>query len=246
MFHTRRTVFLFTCLIVFLQALYYIITLQINGNQTKSIDIRDLLHYEHSSDIFVQNTTISKPLLLSNNLSNISTQNELIPFEDASISNSINFTQPDPITYQSLPYCQYSNFNNDSSYRVTIDTKVSSFSIIEKHHANDLHVGGHWFPTTCRAEQRLAIILCYRNREIHLKLYLNNIHSFLKKQQLDYTIFIVNQHGKDQFNRAALFNVGFIEAMKLYSFNCFIFHDVDLIPEDLRNLYRCGDKPRHM
>jgi len=78
-----------------------------------------------------------------------------------------------------------------------------------------------------------------------LKLFLNKIHSFLKQQKLDYTIFIVNQHGQEQFNRAALFNVGFLEAMKLYSFNCFIFHDVDLLPEDLRNLYKCGDRPRH-
>jgi hypothetical protein len=242
MFHNRRTVFLFTCLIVFLQALYYIITFQINGNQNITIDYIPPILDEHSSDISVQNTTI----FLSNNLSNTSIQKQSIQFADASISNSINFIQPDPTIYDSLQPCQYSNFKNDSSYLVTIDTKINPFSIIEKNHAEDLHVGGHWFPKTCRAEQRLAIILCYRTREIHLKLFLNNMHSFLKKQQLDYTIFVVNQHGNEQFNRAALFNVGFIEAMKLYSFNCFIFHDVDLIPEDLRNLYRCGDKPRHM
>ncbi len=80
----------------------------------------------------------------------------------------------------------------------------------------------------------------------HLRLFLNNIHQFLKRQLLDYTIFIVNQNGQGQFNRAALFNVGYIEAMKSYPFNCFIFHDVDLLPEDLRNLYKCGEKPRHM
>jgi len=77
-------------------------------------------------------------------------------------------------------------------------------------------------------------------------MFLDNIHPFLQKQQLDYTIFIVNQNGKDQFNRAALFNVGYLEAMKLYSYDCFIFHDVDLLPEDLRNVYKCGDQPRHM
>ncbi len=77
-------------------------------------------------------------------------------------------------------------------------------------------------------------------------MFLDNIHPFLQKQQLDYTIFIVNQHGNDQFNRAALFNVGYLEAIKLYPFDCFIFHDVDLLPEDLRNIYKCGDQPRHM
>lgn len=48
------------------------------------------------------------------------------------------------------------------------------------------------------------------------------------------------------FNRAKLFNIGFREASKHDKYDCFIFHDVDLIPEDDRNLYRCSDKPRHM
>ena len=48
------------------------------------------------------------------------------------------------------------------------------------------------------------------------------------------------------FNRALLFNIGFLEAMKHYSWECFIFHDVDLIPEDDRNVYSCPPEPRHM
>lgn len=41
-------------------------------------------------------------------------------------------------------------------------------------------------------------------------------------------------------------NVGFKEALLQYDYQCFIFHDVDLIPEDDRNLYTCPDQPRHM
>lgn len=41
-------------------------------------------------------------------------------------------------------------------------------------------------------------------------------------------------------------NVGFLEASKQYPYDCFIFHDVDLIPEDDRNLYTCPEQPRHM
>lgn len=41
-------------------------------------------------------------------------------------------------------------------------------------------------------------------------------------------------------------NVGFKIASSLYDFKCFIFHDVDLLPEDDRNLYSCPQQPRHM
>ena len=41
-------------------------------------------------------------------------------------------------------------------------------------------------------------------------------------------------------------NVGYVEAAKLYDWQCYIFHDVDLLPENDRNLYTCPDKPRHM
>jgi len=41
-------------------------------------------------------------------------------------------------------------------------------------------------------------------------------------------------------------NIGFVEALKLRVWDCFIFHDVDLLPENDRNLYTCPTFPRHM
>ncbi|XP_047361920.1 beta-1,4-N-acetylgalactosaminyltransferase bre-4-like isoform X2 [Vespa velutina] len=52
--------------------------------------------------------------------------------------------------------------------------------------------------------------------------------------------------GTGAFNRAMLMNVGYVEALKERTFDCFIFHDVDLLPEDDRNLYTCPEQPRHM
>ena len=52
--------------------------------------------------------------------------------------------------------------------------------------------------------------------------------------------------GDSKFNRGMLLNIGFIEATKLQDYQCIIIHDVDLIPEDDRNLYICPQMPRHM
>ena len=52
------------------------------------------------------------------------------------------------------------------------------------------------------------------------------------------------QAGEEMFNRAMILNVGFTEATKMDKFDCFIFHDVDHIPENNRNYYGCTGMPR--
>ncbi|XP_023571854.1 beta-1,4-galactosyltransferase 1 [Octodon degus] len=52
--------------------------------------------------------------------------------------------------------------------------------------------------------------------------------------------------GDSMFNRAKLLNIGFQEALKDYNYNCFVFSDVDLIPMDDHNAYRCFSQPRHI
>lgn len=43
-------------------------------------------------------------------------------------------------------------------------------------------------------------------------------------------------------------NAGFLEALKILDFDCVIFQDVELLPEDDRILYVCPEKnsPKHM
>ena len=56
----------------------------------------------------------------------------------------------------------------------------------------------------------------------------------------------VLQHGSLTFNKGRIMNAAFKEALKMYDFQCVVFHDVDLIPEDDRNMYSCPVMPRHM
>ena len=166
-------------------------------------------------------------------------------FLEATFSLQGNFS----IINETLPTCSsllhFNSTNRSSDYTVFVQETLFTLKELEaKHHT--VQFGGHWSPRECQPQQHLAIIVCHRNREKHLRIFLNNIHPFLQEQNLYYTIFVVNQHEPNQFNRATLFNVGFIEALKLHPFDCFIFHDVDLLPEDRRNIYKCGDQPRHM
>lgn len=130
---------------------------------------------------------------------------------------------------------------------IDIDVSYSSLESIEQRFQGRLEPGGCFKPTECQQQNnRVAIIIPYRDRVAHLSIFLKNIHPFLMKQQADYGVFVVEQFGADLFNRATLLNIGFLEARKLSHWDCFIFHDVDLIPLDDRNLYRCPKQPRHM
>ncbi|CAF1150121.1 unnamed protein product [Rotaria sordida] len=243
----HHVIHLLICSIVLAPVLYYSVFQQIKANRTAIRSFLSILLYKQGSAIEKNVTQDTKNLTFLNNTSIQKESIEFNPFPDGSFSISINFTKPDPTIYNSLPICNFSTSNkNLSFYKIPVIYRLYPFSTIERHHSADLHFGGHWFRKTCQAKQRLAMIVPYRNRESHLKLFLDAMHPFLRKQQLDYTIFVINQHGHEPFNRGSLFNVGYIEAMKFYSFDCFIFHDVDLFPEDLRNIYKCGDRPRHL
>lgn len=135
--------------------------------------------------------------------------------------------------------------------------------------------GGHWKPKHCQAHSKVAIIVPYRDREKQLIVFLDYMHEFLQKQTIDYAIYIIEEVIRRsflskisltnwkhfyccfiifyflkapniRFNRALLMNIGYNESIKDYDWSCFIFHDVDLVPEDDRNFYYCPSYPRHM
>jgi beta-1,4-galactosyltransferase 1 len=75
----------------------------------------------------------------------------------------------------------------------------------------------------------------FRDREDHLTIFLHHLHPILQRQQLNYQIFVIEQSPEEFFNRGALMNIGFVEALKVSEdFDCFVFHDVNLLSEDDR------------
>ncbi|MEQ2203559.1 Beta-1,4-galactosyltransferase 4 [Xenoophorus captivus] len=60
------------------------------------------------------------------------------------------------------------------------------------------------------------------------------------------SFFFLLKAGDATFNRAKLLNAGYLEAIKDFSWECFIFHDVDLVPENDHNLYICDQQPKHL
>ncbi|OWF45840.1 beta-1,4-N-acetylgalactosaminyltransferase bre-4-like [Mizuhopecten yessoensis] len=106
--------------------------------------------------------------------------------------------------------------------------------------------GGCYSPVECESRHRVAVIIPYRNREKQLRRFLYNMHPFLQRQQIHYGIYVIEQSGNNTFNRALLMNIGYAESLKIQNYNCFVFHDVDLIPEDDRIHYGCGEQPRHL
>lgn len=68
-------------------------------------------------------------------------------------------------------------------------------------------VTGEFWPD-CVPLFSTAVIVPYRDRPDQLKRFLTYFHNYLRKQQIHYKIFIVEQKDEKAFNRAKLFNVG--------------------------------------
>ncbi|XP_005177108.1 beta-1,4-N-acetylgalactosaminyltransferase bre-4 isoform X1 [Musca domestica] len=176
------------------------------------------------------------------NSSNLQQQPQLELHSNNSL-NQVNGSK-ETITTEPLPLCQDPVIEESSPFVPNIT--LESLDVINDQLGPLLEPGGAFKPKDCIARHHVAIVVPFRDRYAHLSIFLRNIHKFLMQQRIAYRIFIIEQTNGKPFNRAALMNIGFLEAMKLYKWDCFIFHDVDLLPLDNRNLYNCPRQPRHM
>uniref|UniRef100_A0A8W8K2N3 Beta-1,4-galactosyltransferase n=1 Tax=Magallana gigas TaxID=29159 RepID=A0A8W8K2N3_MAGGI len=129
--------------------------------------------------------------------------------------------------------------------KLKVDKTPKTIEAIEKKY--EMLKDGKFKPKNCTARQKVAILIPFRDRESHLGIFLNHMHAFLMKQQLEYGIYVVEQTKGLEFNRGFLFNVGYKEALKDSDYDCFVLHDVDLLPENDHNIYTCPvDQPKHL
>ena len=84
----------------------------------------------------------------------------------------------------------------------------------------------------------IGIFIPYRNRKEHLNVLLEKLNKYE-----NISIHILEQSNNDLFNRGKLFNIGAKEYLNKYDY--FIFHDVDLIPQD-ENYNELYNKPTHL
>lgn len=88
--------------------------------------------------------------------------------------------------------------------------------------------------------EKLSIIVSYRDREEHLKLFIPHMENSPLLISLDFNILIVEQTTKP-FNRGKLLNVGALESPDA---SYFCFHDVDMLPEE--SDYSSCASPTHL
>ena len=87
--------------------------------------------------------------------------------------------------------------------------------------------------------KRVAIVVPFRdahaaqNRMKQLKEFVPYFVKYLSKFALDFRIIIVEQtNDRRKFNRGQLLNIGFLLGKNDYDCDSFIFHDVDLLPDE--------------
>ena len=169
---------------------------------------------------------------------------------------SVSTVTQDMLNTAILKYCdsefrKYATENENLQFLAQIQDKVATNEKIDSDFVMPHYKcssGGLCSPKNVdKTLPLIAIVLPYKDRKSQLSVFLPYMHHFLQRQQINYTILVVDQLSQSKFNRAKLLNIGFKQILKMFpDCSCFIFHDVDLIPITDENLYICLDKPRHM
>ena len=76
-----------------------------------------------------------------------------------------------------------------------------------------------------------AIIVPFRGRPHELDKFIYWLIPTLMRQNIMFKIYVVEELAFKMWNKAQMLNIGVIEAMKEYDWECFVFHDIDILLE---------------
>lgn len=91
--------------------------------------------------------------------------------------------------------------------------------------------------------QKLAILIPYRDRAEHLKEFIKSALPYIKSQNPDSDLYVIEQEEGKRFNRGMLFNCGY-DLIKNKGYDYICLHDVDLMPEN--SDYSFSNHPTHL
>jgi len=76
-------------------------------------------------------------------------------------------------------------------------------------------------------------------REWQLTLFLKHMIPWLKKQMIEFKIYVIFQSWTEPFNRARVSTIGYLEAEKDGPWDCYTVHDIDRLPFNPNITYHC-------
>uniref|UniRef100_A0A2C9KEJ0 Galactosyltransferase N-terminal domain-containing protein n=1 Tax=Biomphalaria glabrata TaxID=6526 RepID=A0A2C9KEJ0_BIOGL len=92
-----------------------------------------------------------------------------------------------------LENCVY-ELNDTTKGPIKADTRlILKYEEIREDLSHSLKLGGHFSPASCKSKHKVAVIVPFRDREVHLKIFLIHMHPFLQRQNIEYSIIIVEQ-----------------------------------------------------
>lgn len=267
---TRLSIFIGFIVTVLLKSIYDVTEQQKNDRTAESyinheVVTEDGTHNESMSIKLTQHTSRNKESfqLSSNKIVTVQKNCEQITFP--SQVNHIplpiyQFTSKDisPIKHEEIKLSPDQE-STLKSWRKSEKTKIFTKTRSEINRMFELEHGGHWKPENCESKSRLAVIVPFRSestdynigREQELSLFLAKMIPLFQQQLIEFKIFIVNQLWSDNFNRARLLNIGYLEAKKEAdklgenSYDCYLMTDVDKFPVNLNVSYHCQNKNFH-
>ena len=141
-----------------------------------------------------------------------------------------------------LPECQPKQLIGP----LAVDFKHIQMKVLKEREVPYVDQGGWLAPLDCKVKAHTAVIVPFRNRESHLPILLHQLLPIFQRRNQHFRVFVIEQSLNHTFNRGKLMNVGYREALRYFPYTCFVFHDVDLIPESDHIEFSCEQSPAHL